>query len=61
MVFGSATDAELAEYVLADRAAAIVAWQTYLTKYPAGAHLTQARASQLALLVTDGNAEACVL
>jgi hypothetical protein len=56
MVFGSATDAELAEYVLADRAAAIVAWQTYLTKYPAGAHLTQAKASQLTLLVSDGNA-----
>ncbi len=55
MVFGSATDAELAEYVLADRAAAIGTWQTYLTKYQAGAHATQARGSLLVLLVNEGN------
>jgi hypothetical protein len=57
MVFGSATDAELAEYVLADRAQAIAMWQNYLTKYPAGAHGTQAKAGLLVLLVNDGNAK----
>ncbi len=57
MVFGSSTDAELAEYVLADRSVAIGAWQTYLTKYPAGAHVTQAKASLLVLLVSDGTAK----
>jgi len=57
MVFGSATDTELAEYVLADRAQAIGTWQVYLTKYPAAAHGTQARASLLVLLVNDGNAK----
>lgn len=54
MVFASATDPELAEYVLAQRARAIKPWQTYLTKYPAGVHLPQARTSLLALLVKDG-------
>ena len=57
MVFGSATDAELAEYVLADRAQAIGTWKNYLTKYPAGVHGTQAKASLLGLLVNDGNAK----
>jgi hypothetical protein len=57
MVFGSATDAELAEYVLADRAQAIGTWQAYLTKYPAAAHGTQAKAGLLVLLVNDGNAK----
>src|SRR5580704_4310212 len=54
MVFGSATDLELAEYVLAERSHAIGSWQTYLTKYPAGAHLEQAKTSLLTLLVNDG-------
>jgi hypothetical protein len=57
MVFGSATDTELAEYVLADRAGAIGSWQNYLTKFPAGLHGTQAKASLLVLLVNDGNAK----
>ena len=57
MVFGSATDTELAEYVLADRAQTIGAWQTYLTKDSGGAHAAQARASLLVLLVNDGSAK----
>jgi tetratricopeptide (TPR) repeat protein len=54
MVFGSATDLEQAEYVLAERAQAISSWQTYLTQYPAGTHVEQAKMSLLALLVNDG-------
>jgi hypothetical protein len=54
-VFGSATDKELAEYSLADRAKSIASWQTYLSQYPSGAHLNQAKVSLSALLLKDGN------
>jgi hypothetical protein len=54
-VFGNASDKELAEYVLADRAKSIAVWQSFLPQFPAGAHLIQAKASLSALLLADGN------
>jgi azurin len=54
-VFGSPTDKELAEYSLADRAQSIAAWQNYLSQYPSGAHLSQAKMGLSALLLIDGN------
>jgi hypothetical protein len=52
--FGSASDKEFAEYSLATRANSIAAWQGYLKQFPAGAHLTDANASLVALQVKDG-------
>ena len=54
-VFGSATDKELAEFALADRASSIASWQSYLAQYAAGPHLTQAKTSLSALLLADGS------
>jgi hypothetical protein len=56
-VFGNASDKEFAEYALADRAKSIGVWQGFLTQFPAGAHLTQAKTSLSALLLADGNAK----
>jgi hypothetical protein len=55
LIFGSASDKELAEYLLADRTKSIVFWQKYIAKNPAGAHLTQAKSSLSGLLIQDGN------
>jgi hypothetical protein len=57
MVFASASDPELAEYVLAQRAQAIETWQGYLTKYGTGVHIPQAKAAMVDLLVKDGSAK----
>lgn len=57
IVFGSGSDPELAEYLLAERAQTIGPWKTYLGKYPAGAHLAQARTGLAALLTAEGDAK----
>lgn len=57
MVFASATDPELAEYVLAQRAQSIGSWQSYLAKYGTGVHVPQAKAALVDLLVKDGIAK----
>ena len=54
MVFGSASDKELAEYLVADRMGTIPAWQSYLAANSAGAHLARAKSSLTTLLVKDG-------
>ncbi len=54
-VFGNASDKEFAEYALADRAKSIDQWQSFLTQFPAGAHLAPAKVALSALLLADGN------
>jgi hypothetical protein len=54
LVFGASPDAELAEYLRADRASTITWWQDYLKKYPTSSHGAQAKQSLVALLVKDG-------
>jgi hypothetical protein len=57
MFFGNASDKEVAGFFLAIRANSIAAWQDYGKQFPAGAHLNQANASLVALLVKDGSAK----
>ncbi len=57
IVFVAAPDQEFAEYLRADRAAAISAWQAYFTAYPAGAHAAAAKKSLAALFLADGTAD----
>lgn len=54
LVFAAAPDAELGEYLRADRASTVAAWQNYVKKYPSSSHSTQAKQSLAALLVKDG-------
>jgi hypothetical protein len=56
-IFGSATDAELAEYLLADRARMIQTWQAYLGRYAASSHGALAKVGLVELLVAEGNRE----
>jgi hypothetical protein len=48
-------DRELAEYLLAGSAGKIPAWQSYIDKFPTGAHVGQAKASLAVLWVRLGN------
>jgi hypothetical protein len=54
LVFVTAADAELAEYLLAQRSATIVGWRDYLAKYGNSSHSLAARESLASLLVKDG-------
>jgi hypothetical protein len=56
LVFVSAPDVELAEYLRAERASNTAFWQDYLKKYPSAPHSTQAKQSLASLLVQDGQA-----
>ena len=56
-IFGTATDVELAEYLMAERSRTIPAWGAYLGKFTNGAHAGQARAGEVVLLVRDGSAK----
>ena len=55
IVFVQAPDAELAEYLRADRARSIEQWQDYLARYPQAAHTDSGKQSLAALLLKDGN------
>src|SRR6202030_815426 len=55
MVFVQAPDAELAEYLRANRAHSIAQWQDYLGRDPKAAHPDTAKQSMAALLLKDGN------
>jgi hypothetical protein len=55
MVFVQAPDAELAEYLRANRAHSIAQWQDYLGRYPKAAHTDAAKQSLAALILKDGN------
>lgn len=57
IVFVAAPDAELAEYMRADRQGDIAGWQFYLGKYSAGAHLSDAKKSLAALFVQAGTTD----
>jgi hypothetical protein len=50
-----APDAELAEYLRADRAQSTAQWQDYLGRYPKAAHTDSAKQALAALLLKEGN------
>jgi hypothetical protein len=54
LVFVSAPDVELAEYLRADRANTVAIWQDYLSKYPKAAHTDKAKAALATLLTLEG-------
>ncbi len=54
LVFVTAPDIELAEYLRAQRAGDIPGWQAYMAKYPAGAHLATAKKALAVLLAGVG-------
>jgi len=54
LVFVTAPDVELAEFLRADRANTIPFWQDFLGKYASSAHTSQAKQSLASLLATDG-------
>jgi len=54
LVFVAAPDQEYAEYLRADRTAAVQSWKDYLAKYGNGAHAGLARHSLAALLLPVG-------
>ena len=54
LVFIAAPDVDLAEYLLAQRAANIPGWQRYLDKEAAGAHIGPAKTSLATLIVAVG-------
>jgi hypothetical protein len=56
LVFIAAPDADLGEYLRAQRAADVPGWQAYLSKYPASAHSSQAKLSLATLFVSAGQA-----
>lgn len=49
LFFVAAADQDLAEFLRADRAADVRLWQNYLTKYPAGPHISTAKKSLAAI------------
>jgi hypothetical protein len=51
MVFVTAPDTELAEYLRAQRAQSAAEWQDYLKRFPASVHSVQARQALVVLLV----------
>jgi hypothetical protein len=54
IVFAASPDAELGEYLRAERASTIIWWQDYLKKYPSSSHAAQAKQSLVVLLAKDG-------
>lgn len=54
IVFVTAPDVELAEYLRAERASTISWWQDYLSNHPSTSHTAQAKKSLTSLLVKDG-------
>ena len=56
LVFLTAPDQELAEYLVAQRAGTIAGWRAYLGKYQASPHAADAKRSQALLYVADGQA-----
>ena len=52
--FVAAPDVELAEYLRAERARSIPAWQDYLGRYPSAAHTSQGKQALATLFVKDG-------
>jgi hypothetical protein len=56
IVFGSPSDKELADYLLADRVQTIASLQAYLSSNGVGAHAGQARTTLTGLLIKDGAA-----
>jgi hypothetical protein len=54
LIFVSAPDIELAEFLRADRASTIPWFQDYLSRYPASAHTAQAKQFLVALLLKEG-------
>ncbi len=57
LVFVSAPDQELAEFLRADRQGNIPGWQTYLKKYPAGTHVASASKALAALDLDVANTD----
>jgi hypothetical protein len=54
IVFVSAPDPELGEYLRADRAHSVAQWQDYLGRYPKAAHTDSAKQALAALLLKEG-------
>jgi tetratricopeptide (TPR) repeat protein len=54
LVFVAAPDKELAEFLLAQRAATIPGWQNYLAKYSSSSHVQEAKVSLSLLFVGAG-------
>lgn len=54
LVFVAAPDAEMAEYLRADRSGTVELWQKYLDRYPTGVHAGVAKSSLATLFVRDG-------
>ena len=55
IVFVAAPDAELGEYLRADRAHSVAQWQDYLGRYPQGAHTDSGKQALAALLLKEGD------
>ena len=56
LVFVAEADVELAEYLLADRAATTAAWQEYLKRHPSSPHTNAAKQALCLLLTKEGDA-----
>ena len=54
IVLVTTLDTELAEFLLARSTASIAGWKSYLGKYPAGPHASEAKAALVVLYVQDG-------
>ncbi len=54
IVFVTATDTELGEYLRADRAHSVAQWQDYLGRYPKAAHTDAGKQSLAALQLKEG-------
>jgi hypothetical protein len=54
IVFVSAPDTELAEFLRANRAHSVAQWQDYLSRFPKASHLDPARQALAALLLKEG-------
>ncbi len=55
IVFVSAPDAELAEFLRANRAHSVAQWQDYLNRYPKATHIDLAKQALATLLLKEGN------
>ena len=55
IVFVTAPDTELAEYLRATRAHSVAQWQDYLGRYPKAAHTDSAKQALAALLLKEGD------
>jgi hypothetical protein len=57
IVLVNTLDTEFAEFLLAQRSAGIVAWKSYLGRYPAAQHSGEAKAALAVLYVQDGQTD----